>query len=167
VNRTRAAVAALGVVFGFLLSWGGLSDPDAIRRMLLLEDGYLYVMMAGSVAVSFVGVRLLRRAHARALLTGEPVSWTTNSPERRHVTGSILFGLGWAVSDACPGPIATQLGQGVTWSLFTFAGVVAGVLIFLRRQEAASPASAATPGDAPAPRPATAQAALLTVSAPE
>ena len=44
-----------------------------------------------------------------------------------------MFGLGWGIADACPGPIATQVGQGIPWALFTMAGVVAGVYLFLRR----------------------------------
>ena len=46
--------------------------------------------------------------------------------------GSLIFGVGWAVADACPGPIATQVGQGVLWSLFTITGVVAGIVLALR-----------------------------------
>ncbi|MCW2994432.1 MAG: hypothetical protein JWQ18_1927 [Conexibacter sp.] len=52
---------------------------------------------------------------------------------RRHLTGSLLFGIGWGVADACPGPIAAQLGQGIPWALFTLAGAAAGVWLFLRR----------------------------------
>ena len=44
-----------------------------------------------------------------------------------------MFGLGWAVADACPVPIATQVGQGIPWALFTMTGVVAGVYLFFRR----------------------------------
>ena len=46
--------------------------------------------------------------------------------------GSVLFGVGWGVADACPGPIATQVGQGVLWSLFTITDVVIGMVLFLR-----------------------------------
>jgi uncharacterized protein len=62
------------------------------------------------------------------------VSWTTDPPARRHIVGSILFGLGWGVADACPGPIPTQLGQGIAWGLWALAGVVIGVAVFLRRE---------------------------------
>ncbi len=53
-------------------------------------------------------------------------------PERRHISGSLLFGLGWGISGACPGPIATQIGQGVGWGVFTLVGAVGGVWLFLR-----------------------------------
>ena len=60
-------------------------------------------------------------------------------PERRHVVGSLLFGVGWAIADACPGPIATQLGQGVWWSLATIAGLAVGLRLAVRRQEQTAP----------------------------
>jgi len=46
----------------------------------------------------------------------------------------VLFGTGWAVAGACPGPVAAQLGQGVTWSLFTVTGVVLGIVVALRTE---------------------------------
>ena len=121
-------------MFGFAISWGQFTDPDRLREMLLLEDPYLYLMMATAVAIGFVGVRLLRRAHARALLTGTPVSWTTRRPERRHVVGSAIFGVGWAVTDSCPAPIAGQLAQGVLWSVITMVGLFRGIALSYRVQ---------------------------------
>jgi uncharacterized membrane protein YedE/YeeE len=129
---TRAVAVAFGVVFGFAISWGQFTDPDRLREMLLLQDAYLYLMMATAVAIGFVGVRLLRRGHARALLTGTPIGWTTKRPERRHVVGAALFGVGWAITDSCPAPIAGQLAQGALWAVFTIAGVFLGVGLFLR-----------------------------------
>ncbi|MEA2418128.1 MAG: uncharacterized protein QOE60_334 [Thermoleophilaceae bacterium] len=135
----RAAAVGFGVVFGFAISWGQFTDPDRLREMLLLQDAYLYLMMATAVAIGFVGVRILRGRNARALLTGAPISWTTARPERRHVVGAAIFGVGWAITDSCPAPIAGQLAQGVLWSVFTIAGVVLGIAVFFRRRERADP----------------------------
>jgi uncharacterized membrane protein YedE/YeeE len=134
----QLAGLTVGAVFGVALSWTGMSSPEVIRGALLFEDSYLFLMFASAVATAFVGLRLLRAARARAVLTGEPVGWSVARPERRHVVGSLMFGTGWAISGACPGPIATQLGQGVAWSLFTLAGVVVGVAIFLRARAPAA-----------------------------
>jgi uncharacterized membrane protein YedE/YeeE len=92
-------------------------------------------MMATAVAVGFVGTRLLRRFRARALITGNLISWDVTRPQRRHVLGAVIFGLGWSLSDSCPAPIAGQLTQGVGWSVFTAAGVAIGVLGYLSWQE--------------------------------
>jgi uncharacterized membrane protein YedE/YeeE len=133
----RLAGLLVGLVFGVTLSWTGMSDPDVIRGALLFEEAYLFLFFASAVLVATAGVHLLRRGRARALLTGERVDWQREAPQRRHVVGSVLFGGGWALADACPGPIATQVGQGIGWSLFTIAGVVAGIWLFLRRQPTA------------------------------
>ena len=136
--RVRVAAIFFGAVFGFLISWGQFSDPDRIRDMLLLQDFYLYLMMFSAIAVGFAGTQLLRRRRARALLTGEPISVERSRPERRHFVGAAIFGLGWAIADSCPAPIAAQLTQGVLWSLFTIAGIFVGVEVYLRRRERAA-----------------------------
>jgi hypothetical protein len=127
----------VGVVFGVTLSWTGMSSPDVIRDALLFRDPYLYLMFASAVITAFVGIRLLRARGARALLTGETIGWSVDRPQPRHIWGSLLFGIGWAISGACPGPIATQIGQGIAWSLFTVAGVVVGISLFLRTRRRA------------------------------
>ena len=126
---TRLVAAFFGAGFGGVLAWAKLTDPDRIRQMLLLEDAHYYLMMATAFAVGTLGIRLLRRSGAHALVTGEPVSVDLSPVERRHLTGSVLFGLGWAVTNACPGPIAAQLGQGLWWSLLTLAGFMAGAML--------------------------------------
>jgi uncharacterized membrane protein YedE/YeeE len=133
--KVRAAACGFGVAFGFLISWGQFTDPDRIRQMLLLEDAYLYLMMFMAIAIAFLGARILRRRHARAILTGELVRQESQRPEPRHLAGAAIFAIGWAVADSCPAPIAAQLSQGVLWSLFTIAGVFLGILGYFRWQE--------------------------------
>ena len=144
----RLAVGTIGAAFGFVLAWSGLANPDVIRRGLLLEDFYLYALFGSALVTSAIGLRLLRGFAVRALLTREPITWSTLRPGRRHVVGSVLFGTGWAVAGACPGPIAAQLGGGAVWSLATLVGVLAGIKLYLARERArereASPAQAAT-----------------------
>jgi len=129
----RFAALVVGFVFGLTLSWSGMTDPDVLRDGLLFRDSYLFLFFISALLTAFVGLRVLKVLQARALLTGEPVSWTGVAPERRHVVGSLLFGAGWAIADACPGPIAAQLGQGIFWSVATAVGLTFGVWLFLRR----------------------------------
>jgi uncharacterized membrane protein YedE/YeeE len=126
---TRLVAVLFGAGFGFVLAWAQLTDPERIRQMLLLEDAHYYLMMATAFAVGTVGTRLLRIRRARTLVTHEPVTIEPTSLERRHVTGSVLFGLGWAVTNACPGPIAAQLGQGLWWGFLTLAGFLVGARV--------------------------------------
>lgn len=131
---TRAAAGIIGVVFGVVLSWSGMTSPEVIREGLLFQSSYLFLFFAGAVTTAFAGLWILRRRAPRALLTGERVQWHAIRPERRHVAGSVLFGIGWGVSGACPGPIATQLGQGIAWGIPTAVGLVLGIMLFGRLQ---------------------------------
>lgn len=135
--RTRLAAGGFGVAFGFLITWGQFSDPARIREMLLLEDPYLYLMMLSAIGVAFVGLLILRRRRARALLTGEPIVVERSRVERRHIVGAATFGLGWAITASCPAPVAAQLAQGVGWSLLTLAGILIGVEFYLRGHDRA------------------------------
>jgi uncharacterized membrane protein YedE/YeeE len=133
--RARALGLLIGIVFGVLLCWSGMISPVVIREALLFEDSYLFLFFAAAVVTAAVGQLVLRRAMRAAVLADEPVAWSFERPERRHVVGSAVFGLGWGVADACPGPIAAQVGQGIWWAVFTLAGVIIGVRLFLRRSE--------------------------------
>jgi uncharacterized membrane protein YedE/YeeE len=129
---SRAAGLGVGLVFGLVLAWSGMMSPDVIRGALLFEDSYLFLFFGSAVATASLGLWLLRRAGR--------VTWTPERPERRHVTGALIFGVGWGVSNACPGPIAAQLGQGIGWAAWTLTGVLLGVYLFLRRSEETEPA---------------------------
>lgn len=131
--RPRVAGLGLGLVFGIVLSWSGMTSPVVIRQALLFQHAYLFEFFASAVLTAAVGLALLRRLRGRAALIDAPLSWTREHIERRHIAGSLLFGLGWGISDACPGPIATQIGQGILWSVPLMAGVVLGVHVYLRR----------------------------------
>jgi uncharacterized membrane protein YedE/YeeE len=136
----RTAGLGIGLVFGVVLSWSGMTSPEVIREALLFQDSYLFLFFGSAVLVGSVGLVLLRRTGARALLTGGPIGWMDERPARRHVVGSVIFGVGWGVADACPGPVATQVGQGIAWGLCTLAGVLLGVYLFMRRSEETEPA---------------------------
>jgi uncharacterized membrane protein YedE/YeeE len=125
--KLRFASLALGLVVGFVFAWARMTDPRTFQAMLSLESPRIYLLMGAAVAIAFVGARLLRGR--RALVTGEQVGWQTARPTRGHVVGSVLFGIGWGVSEACPGPTAAALGAGRLLAFAVAAGIVAGVAL--------------------------------------
>jgi uncharacterized protein len=147
----------IGVVFGATLSWSGMTSPDVIRDALLFKSSYLYLFFASAVATGALGLWLLKRRERRALLAPTKLTWPRDRIERRHIVGSVIFGIGWGLADACPGPIATQVGQGIGWGVITLTGVSIGIYAFLRSglretEPATQPAPAPIePAAAPAP----------------
>ncbi len=132
--RLRLAALLLGVVTGFVFSWARMTGPRSFHAMLALESPRIYLLMGAAVGVAFIGARLLRGR--RALLTGEPIGWTTALPTRSHFLGSVLFGTGWGISEACPGPTAAQLGAGRLLAVAVAAGVLIGVRLQPRLADA-------------------------------
>jgi uncharacterized protein len=129
VRRRLLATTTLGIAFGFWLAWTRMTDFDQIVGALLLRRAYLWLMFATGVVTTMVGLQLLRRAGARTFFGREPVKWPSVPPQRRHVVGSVLFGAGWALAGACPGPIVAQVGMGRLSSLFTLAGLFLGIAV--------------------------------------
>jgi uncharacterized membrane protein YedE/YeeE len=118
--------------------------------MLLLREFDVFLLMGSAVFVAAVGVRLLRAAKASALATGEIIEWKLERPERRHVAGSVIFGVGWGVAGTCPGPVAAMVGEGHVGGLFVAAGLVGGVMLqsAVARNLVRRPMRAEVPGTA-------------------
>lgn len=140
--KLRVAALFLGCVTGFVFAWARMTDPNTFHRMLALDSPRIYLLMAAAVGVAFVGTRLLHGR--RALLTGERIGWSVTRPTRGHIVGSVLFGVGWGISEACPGPTAAQLGAGRVLAVAVAAGVLVGVRLQPRLARAAEQARQAS-----------------------
>jgi uncharacterized protein len=123
--KLRLAALLLGIVTGFVFAWARLTDPETFHHMLALDSPTIYLLMGSAVAVAFAGSRLLRGRSA--VLSGDRIDWSATRPSRNHVLGSVLFGIGWGISDACPGPVAAQLGAGRVLVIALAAGILVGV----------------------------------------
>jgi uncharacterized membrane protein YedE/YeeE len=127
--KAKVAGLAFGIAIGFVMAWARVSDPEVIRKMLLLREPDVFFLMGSAVVVASVGARLLRAAGARAYATGERIGWTVEKPAARHVIGSVLFGAGWSIAGTCPAPLATMIGEGRLAGLAVAAGILSGVLL--------------------------------------
>jgi uncharacterized protein len=127
-----ARLVAFGLVFGFILSRVGATDPAAIAGMFELTDLHLMGVIGVAVALNAAGFLILRRraAHARG---GAPLAMATKPMVRGLALGAVLFGVGWALSGTCPGTALAQIGEGKVAGLLTFAGILLGAWLHGRR----------------------------------
>jgi uncharacterized membrane protein YedE/YeeE len=131
-----------GAGFGFLLHQARVTDYDAILGMFLFRDFHLMGVMASAIATAALGLWIVRR-RARSLPNGEPAETRTKTLEGGTVAGSLIFGVGWALSGACPGTALAQLGEGKLYALSTIAGMLLGTLAYgIWRSRGAATASA-------------------------
>ena len=118
----------LGTVFGLILSRSGAADYNFIQGMFLFEEFQLYGILAVAVAVTAPGLMLLKRFGKT--VSGEAIVIDRKAGHRGNVYGGLLFGVGWAITGMCPGPILVNIGEGKLYALAALAGTLVGAGAF-------------------------------------
>lgn len=145
--RQRGLPLVVGVAFGFLLTASGLGDYRTIHRGLLLQDPYIFLMMAATIGTAMPLLWILQRRLPDLALPHE-------TPGRRHVIGGALFGIGFGVTATCPGITLAMAGTGGLYGGVVFVGILAGLVLRGRTDSRPRPAPEAAPVPAAAAAPA-------------
>jgi uncharacterized membrane protein YedE/YeeE len=139
----------VGLLFGLGLIVAGMTDPGKVQGFLDLAgawDPSLAFVMAGAIGVGLVAFAVARRRQS-ALLGGPMCLPTASGIDRRLVTGSLVFGLGWGLAGFCPGPAVVASGAGhwqaIVFTLSMLAGMCLHDLPGRRAAPAAAPGASA------------------------
>jgi hypothetical protein len=140
---------AVGAAFGFFLTASGLGNYHTIHDGLLLRDPYIYLMMASTVGVAAVGVKLLERRGRT--VTGVALVLPRHRVRRSSVAGGAVFGVGFALGATCPGITVAMLATGGAYGAVVLAGIMLGLwargrVEETRSEEPLSPARTPTRG---------------------
>lgn len=125
----RLFVLLIGVLFGIVLTKSEVISWFRIQKMFRFEEAHMYLIIASAVLVGAIGVFLIKRFNVKTI-EGEPIVIKEKKWQKGVVIGGIIFGLGWAITGACPGPIYAQIGAGTWLALATFAGALVGAYLF-------------------------------------
>ena len=130
-QRLLPAYLLLGILFGLVLTKGELVSWFRIQEALRFQGLYLYEVFAGALAVAAPGFALLKRRCVRSL-AGEPIVIPPKVLGRgiRYVAGGLIFGTGWALVGACPGPLFALLGAGVGVIAVACVAAMAGTWMY-------------------------------------
>jgi uncharacterized protein len=126
-----AVYLILGIWFGILFSKSEVISWFRIQEMFRFQSFHMYGIIGSAIVVAAISVRLIKKFEMKTL-AGEPIvippkAWGTG---RRYWAGGLLFGFGWALTGACPGPLFALIGHGVGVILFTLASAVAGSWVY-------------------------------------
>jgi uncharacterized membrane protein YedE/YeeE len=128
--RTGILSLLMGVIFGYLMSHAGATTYDYHAKMFLMIDFQLVKVIGTAIVVAIIGVSLLKRYKVRAVSTGCPVDFVKKPYQEGLITGAFIFGIGWAMTAACPGTVPAMLGEGKIGALFTLVGLLLGTMAF-------------------------------------
>jgi len=117
---------SIGILFGGLLAGAQLHEYDTIHAMLRLKEADVFLLMASAIGVSAPLLWLLERRNLNTLLGGR-IALSRSMPQRHHIKGGALFGIGWAVAGTCPAPALVMLSSGALLGLVAIAGIFLGL----------------------------------------
>ena len=103
----------IGAFFGIVMTKSEAISWYRIQEMFRFESFHMYGIMGTAVIVGVIGVALAKRFNWHAVDGQELRLKPKDFSVPRYLYGGILFGLGWALTGACPGPMFVLLGQGI------------------------------------------------------
>jgi uncharacterized membrane protein YedE/YeeE len=121
----------LGLLFGVVLTKAEIVSWFRIQEMFRFESFHMYGIMGSAIAVAALSVWLLRRSGLHAM-TGESISIPAREVGLgyRYWIGGALFGVGWALTGACPGPMFALVGAGSSVFVVTVLCALAGTWVY-------------------------------------
>lgn len=128
---TLALVMSLlmGVYFGIVLTKSEVVRWQRVHDMFLFNEAHMYLIIGVGVFVAMISMLLIKKFHAKTI-EGAAINYKPKPFHKGVVIGGTLFGAGWAITGACPGPIYAQIGGGAWMALITLAGALAGMYAY-------------------------------------
>jgi uncharacterized membrane protein YedE/YeeE len=126
---------AAGILFGIILVKSEVVSWYRIQEMFRLQSFHMFGVIGSAIVVGIVSIQLIKRFKLKTI-HGEPVELHDKQFNKGQVIGGLLFGAGWALTGACPGPLFALAGTGVTVILVVLASAIAGTWVygFLRQK---------------------------------
>lgn len=118
-----------GVLFGILLVKSQVISWFRIQEMFRLESFHMYGVIGSAVVTGMISVALIKKFKPRTI-TGSPIDFPLKKFNKGNIFGGLIFGLGWAMTGACPGPLFAQIGTGVSVVIVTLLSAIAGTWVY-------------------------------------
>jgi uncharacterized protein len=122
-------VFLVGAYFGIVLIKSEVVRWQRVHDMFLFREAHMYLIIATGIVVAAIAMQLIKRFHVKTI-DGEPITYKRKPFHKGVIPGGILFGAGWAITGACPGPIYAQVGAGAWMALATLAGAILGMYAY-------------------------------------
>ena len=119
----------LGVAFGIVLVKAEIVSWFRIQEMFRLDSFHMYGVIGSAIAVGALSIWLIKRFGIRTI-AGERVAIAPKPFHKGQIYGGLLFGLGWAITGACPGPLFAQIGSGFWVVSVTLLSALAGTWLY-------------------------------------
>jgi uncharacterized membrane protein YedE/YeeE len=120
---------AFGMLFGIILIKSEVISWFRIQEMFRLQSFHMFGVIGSAVVVGAISVFIIKKFNIKTI-HGEEIILPEKSFNKGQIYGGLMFGFGWAMTGACPGPLFAQLGYGATAMLITIFMAIVGTWVY-------------------------------------
>jgi uncharacterized membrane protein YedE/YeeE len=120
----------LGILFGIVMAKSEAMSWFRIQEMFRFQAFHMYGIIGTAVTLGVIGVFVIKKFNLRDF-SGNPISFYPKEKSvTRYLIGGTIFGLGWALSGACPGPMVVNIGYGYLSMVIVFFFAIVGTYVY-------------------------------------
>ncbi|WCT11738.1 DUF6691 family protein [Mucilaginibacter jinjuensis] len=119
----------IGMLFGIILIKSQVVSWFRIQEMFRLQAFHMYGIIGSAIVVAMISIQIIKRFHIKTI-NHETVVIHDKKFHWGNVWGGLIFGLGWAITGACPGPLFAQIGSGFLVISVTLLSAITGTWVY-------------------------------------
>lgn len=120
----------LGIVFGIVMAKSEAISWFRIQEMFRFQAFHMYGIIGTAVTLGAIGVALIKKFKIRDFHGNPILFFPKDKSVTRYLIGGTIFGLGWALSGACPGPMVVNIGYGFLSMIVVFFFAIVGTYLY-------------------------------------
>lgn len=120
----------IGTLFGIILSKSEVVSWYRIYEMFKFQSFHMFGIIGSAVVISMVFMQLFKKENIKNFKGEKIITKEKKKGLIRTLVGGTIFGLGWALAGACPGPMFVLIGHGITSILIVILGAIIGAFVY-------------------------------------
>lgn len=123
-----------GIFFGIVITKAELISWFRIQEMFRFQSFHMFGVIGSAVVTGIISVWLIKKFNVKSL-DGEPIKIADKKFNKGQIYGGLIFGFGWAITGACPGPLFAQIGTGALVVVVTLLSAILGTWVYGKFRE--------------------------------
>ena len=119
----------LGILFGIILIKAEVTSWFRIQEMFRFQSIHMYGIICTAIVIGIISIWLIKKYNIKSL-SGEEIIITPKTFNKGNIYGGVIFGLGWAMTGACPGPLYALIGSGYVVVIVVLLSAVFGTYVY-------------------------------------
>lgn len=119
----------VGLLFGIVFVKGEIISWFRIQEMFRLQSFFMFGVIGTAVIVAMISIQIIKRFKLKSI-DGESITIEPKEFNKGNIIGGLIFGIGWAITGACPGPLYAQIGSGFIVVIITLVSAIAGTWVY-------------------------------------